>query len=342
MHALQMPAAGFVRELRRCGRIVRFAVPLLMAFTPCLAQAQHDKSAQDFPGKPIRFIVPFPPGGPMDLTARALNTRLGERLGKPVVVDYRPGANGNIGSEIAARAAPDGHTILLASPSLVINPSLYRLSFDPQKDLRGVTQTTRGYFVLVAHPSLPAKTPAELVHLARQRPGAIAFGTWGNGSPSHLAGELLKQATGIELTHVPYKGSAPAMTELLGGQIGIMFDVVGTALPHVKTGRIRALANASSQRSSLMPDLPRLAESFPGVYIDGWQGILVPAATPAPIVERLQRGIAAVLALPDSRQSFAEIGFDVVGSNANEFDRFLLTEYTRYARLINALNVRLD
>jgi tripartite-type tricarboxylate transporter receptor subunit TctC len=344
MHALDLPATASLRKSpRRSGALAQFAASALMALAiPVLAQPHHDKAAHEFQNKSIRLIVPFPPGGPMDLTVRALSTRLGERLGQPVVVAYRPGANGNIGSEIAARSAPDGHTILLAAPSLVINPSLYRLGFNPQKELRGLTQLTRGDIVLVAHPSLPAKTPAELVSLARQRPGVIAFGSLGNGSQSHLAGEMLKQATGVELTHVPPKGSASAMTELLGGRIAIMFDAAGAALPHIGAGRLRAFANASSQRSSLLPDLPSLAETFSGVCIDGWQGLLVPAATPPPTVERLQPGIAAVLALPDSRQGWAQIGFEVVASTADEFDRFMLIEYTRYAWLISAANIRLD
>jgi tripartite-type tricarboxylate transporter receptor subunit TctC len=338
MHASRI-TADFGRNWRQSGRAACCVALILAVTAPSVAQAQHTNTRADA-ARSIRVIVPSAPGGVLDPVARELDTYLRASLGRPVIIDHRPGADGNVGSKIAARSAPDGHTILLASPSLVINPSLYRLDFDPQRDLRGITQLSRGDIVLLAHPSLAAKTAGDLLQLAAHRRRAIAFGTPGSGSQPHLAGELLKQATGVELKHVALKGDP--MTSLVDGQVEVVFADAASARPHVTAGRVRALASAGSQRSSVMPELPRLGDSFTGVCIDGWHGVLAPAATPARIVERLQRAIAVSLITSDGRQRFAALGLQVVGSNADDFDRFMLLEYTRYARLIHAANIRLE
>jgi tripartite-type tricarboxylate transporter receptor subunit TctC len=336
MEALQPGAKGLLREVHRCACRVSLAVPAALAFTI----AGGAQAALALSEKPVRLVVPSERGARLDLTARTIEAELGRQLDRRVVIEHRPGADGKAGSELASRAAPDGHTILLAAPPLVIDPSVARSSWDPMRSLRGVTQLTRGYFVLLAHPSVPATTPAELVNLARQRPRTLTLGSGGRRSPSYLAGELLAQATGIEVKNVRYESGA--LDELANGHINVAFDAVAPALSHVRAGRLRALANASSKRSKLMPDLPALGETFAGVCIDDWHGALVPAATPGAIVQRLQRALATVLALPEVRQRLTAGALDVVASDADDFDRLMLLEYTRFARLIGTAHTRPD
>ena len=300
----------------------------------------HDADAQGYPNHPIRCIVPYIAGSSPDVVARIVGPKLSERLGQAVVIDNRGGANSIIGTETAARSLPDGYTILLGATALATNPSLYKLPYDAGRSFAPITQTVAVHFLLVVHPSLPVKTVAEFITLAKARPGQLTFGSAGNGSPGHLAGELLKNLAGIKLVHVPYKGGPQAMADLIGGQIQLQFDVIATSLPQIKAGKTRALAVSSVKRSTILPDMPTIAETVPGFNMVGWQGFLVPAGTPGEIVQRLHREIVAVFALPDVRQRMLELGYEAVGSSPREFAEFMRADTAQFARLISGAGIR--
>jgi tripartite-type tricarboxylate transporter receptor subunit TctC len=256
------------------------------------------------------------------------------------VIDNRGGANSIIGTETAARSPPDGYTILLGATALAINPSLYKLPYDAAKSLAPITQAVAVNLVLVAHPSLPVRTVAELIKLARARPGELTYGSSSNGSPGHLAGELLKNLTGIKVVHVPYKGGPQATADLVGGQIQLQFDAIATSLPHIKAGKARALAVTGANRSTILPDMPSISETVPGFNMVGWQGFLAPTGTPGEIIERLQREIVAVLALPDVRQRMFDLGYETVGSSPREFAEFMRADTAQFARIISRAGIR--
>jgi tripartite-type tricarboxylate transporter receptor subunit TctC len=299
-----------------------------------------DASAQPYPNRPIRCIVPYIAGSSPDVVARIVLPKLSERLGQPVVIDNRGGANSIIGTETAARSVPDGYTILLGATALATNPSLYKLSYDAQKSFSPITQTIAVHFLLVVHPSLPVRTAAEFITLAKARPGELTYGSAGNGSPGHLAGELFKNLTSIKLVHVPYKGGPQATADLIGGQIQAQFDVIATALPHMKAGKTRALAVSSVKRSTILPDMPTIAETVPGFNMVGWQGFLVPAGTPDEISQRLHREIVAVFALPDVRQRMFDLGYETVGSSPREFADFMRADTAQFAKIISGAGIR--
>lgn len=299
-----------------------------------------DASAQTYPNRPIRCIVPYIAGSSPDVVARIIGPKLSERLGQAVVIDNRGGANSIIGTETAARSVPDGYTILLGATALATNPSLYKLSYDAGKSFSPITQTVAVHFLLVVHPSLPVRTVAEFITLAKARPGQLTYGSAGNGSPGHLAGELLKNLTSIKLVHVPYKGGPQAMADLIGGQIQLQFDVIATSLPHIKAGRTRALAVSSVKRSTILPEMPTIAETVPGFNMVGWQGFLVPAGTPGEIIQRLHREIVAVFALPDVRQRMFDLGYETVGSSPREFAEFMRADTAQFARIISGAGIR--
>ena len=300
----------------------------------------NDASAQTYPNRPIRCIVPYIAGSSPDVVARIVGPRLSERLGQPVVIDNRGGANSIIGTETAARSVPDGYTILLGATALATNPSLYKLSYDAAKSFSPITQTVAVHFLLVVHPSLPVRTVGEFIALAKARPGELTYGSAGTGSPGHLTGELLKSLTGIKLVHVAYKGGPQATADLLGGQIQVQFDVIATALPHVKAGKTRALAVSSAKRSTILPEMPTIAETVPGFNTVGWQGFLVPAGTPGEIIERLHREIVAVFALPDVRQRMFELGYETVASSPREFAEFMRADTAQFAKIISGAGIR--
>ena len=300
----------------------------------------HDGYAQSYPNRPIRCIVPYIAGSSPDVVARIIGPRLAERLGQAVVIDNRGGANSIIGTETVARSQPDGYTILQGATALATNPSLYKLPYDAAKAFAPITQTVAVHFLLVVHPSLPVKTVAEFITLAKARPGQLTYGSGGAGGPSHLAGELFKNLTGIRIVIVPYKGGPQATADLLGGQIQVQFDVIATSLPHVKAGRIRALGVSSSKRSTILPEMPTVAETVPGFNMVGWQGFLVPAGTPGEIIQRLHREIVTVFALPEVRQRMLELGYEPVGSSPREFAEFMRADTAQFARIISGAGIR--
>ena len=313
---------------------------LLTIVFSCAADAQ-----ERYPARPVRIIVPFPTAGVTDLAARQVAQRLSETWGQPVVVDNRPGAGGTIGSELGARALPDGYTLTIGSVSThAIAPSLYaKPGYDPLKDFAAITEIANTPNVLVINSALPVKTLKELVALAKKRPGELTFGSNGNGTNNHLAGEMLQSVTGIRMQHVPYKGSAFATNDLLGGHISMMFDVVVTALPMVKAGKLRALAVAAPVRSPVMPDVPTAAELGLGAFeAVVWLGLWAPAAVPQDILGKLHADTVAVLKQPRVREFFLSQGAQVVGSTQAQFVERIRSETARWKKVIDGAKLRVD
>ena len=318
------------------------AALLLGALAAFSAAAQAPAASAAAPAQaPLRLIVPFTPGTGIDLIARTVGPKLGERLGRPVVVDNRAGASGNIGTEAVVRAAPNGSTLLVSVNTLVMNRSLYpKLPFDPVKDLVPVSLTSWGQLLLVASPRAGYKSVAELVAAARRRPGAINYASPGVGTPHHLSMELLKSTTGIFLTHIPYRGTAPAVTDLLGGQVEVAFLPIHVALPHVKAGKLVALGIGSDKRHPLLPDVPTLAEGKAGnVNVAMWYGIFAPPGTSPELVNRLNRELKDILAAPEVRTAFETQGMDPATSSPEEFRRLVEQDAQRWAQLIKARNI---
>lgn len=303
-----------------------------------------DTYAQPYPDKPIRMIVAVPPGGPADTLARMVGPRLSEALGQTVVIDNRPGANGNIAYEMAAHAVPDGYTFVLVAAGIAINPSLYReVKFDVLKDFAPITQGISVPNILVVHPSVAANSVKELIALAKARPGQLTFASAGNGSSGHLALEQFRLMSGIQLIHVPYKGGGPALTEVVAGQVQALFSLALAATPQIKAGRVRALAITSAQRSALAPELPTVAElGFPGFEVIGWFGWVAPATTPQEIVNRLNREIVRILKLPEMKDRLLGLGADPVGNSAQAFAAFIRSEHGKWARVIRQAKIRVE
>ncbi len=291
----------------------------------------------DYPNRPVRFLVTYPPGGGNDLIARMIGLKLSERLGQPFLVENRSGAGGTIGTGAAAAAAPDGYTIVLVSTPFAMSPALYaNLTWDPVKSLAPITLVGSSPNMLVVHPSVPAKSVAELLQLARAKPGQLNIGSLGSGTTQYLAGEVLKMMGKVDMVQIPYKGSAPAMQDLIAGQVQVMFNAMPSTLPHVKSGRLRALAITAKERSPLTPDLPTVDETLPGYEITTWFGILAPAGTPAQIVSKLNHEIVAILQLPEIRSRLADMGVDVRGSTPDAFAAYVKTELVKWADIIKA------
>lgn len=302
-------------------------------------------AAQDFPTKPIRLLVPAAPGGGADFLARIIATRLGESLGQSVVVDNRAGASGTIAAGATAKAEPDGYTVLLGqSTSMVIAPQLIqKLSYDTLRELSPVTLVAEVPNVLVVHPSVPVSNVAELIALAKAKPNSLNFASAGNGAPSHLAGEMFKTSTGTTLTHVPYKGAGPAVNALIASEVQLMFAPIVAVLPHVKSGRLKALAVTSAARSKAAPELPTLAESgLSGYEISSWFGLFVPAGTPAPVIERLYRETVAVLKSADVIERFSKEGAEPIGNSPANFQKYVRSEFDKYTKVIKDNNIKAD
>lgn len=300
-------------------------------------------AGQEYPAKPIRLIVPFPPGGGTDILARLVGQKLTESLGRTVIVDNRPGAGGNLGAELAAKASPDGYTLLMVSASYAVNATLYKLAFDPLRDLAPVTLVANVPFVLVANPALPAATIKELIALAQARPGELNYASSGNGSAPHLAGELFTMMTRTRIVHVPYKGGAPALADVLGGQVQLLVSTAVQALPFIKSGRLKALGMCGSRRSAVLPDVPTIDESgVPGYDISNWFGILAPRQTPVSIVARLNREILRQLQSDDLKARFAADGAEAAGSSAADFERVIRADIDKFARIVKAAGVRIN
>lgn len=294
--------------------------------------------AQGYPARPVRLVVPVAAGGAGDIVARTVASKLSEMWGQQVVIDNRPGANTIIGTELAAKAKPDGYTWLLGvQGSLAINPVTYsKLPYDVLNDFDPVTQITNYGYVLVVHPSLPVRTVRELVALAKSRPGELTYGTSGAGGSNHLAGELFRLMARVRLNAIPYKGSAPALTALLSGELSLMFDTLITSIPQLKAGRLRALGVTLSRRSSSLPDVPTIAEAgVPGYRFDAWQSIVVPAGTSREIVNKIHADVVKVLAMPDVRRKLVDEGAnELVGSTPEQFAVRIRSDIERYRKLI--------
>ena len=325
-------------DTKQKGVICRFSLAALVAVATPLA------TAQTFPVKPIRFVVPFAPGGGTDLLARAIGQRLTDVLGQPVVVDNRAGAGGVIGADLVAKAAPDGYTIVLGSPGpLTINPNLrpsipYRL-----KDFAPITLATISPFVLVVNPALGVASVKELIALAKAKPGALNFGSGGNGSVAHLSGEQFKALAGVQITHVPYKGSNPSIIDLIGGQLQLVIDNLPVLVLHVRSGRLKALALGTRKRSVLLPEVPTMIEAgVPGYQASTAFGVLAPAGTPRAIMARLNREIVTILRAPDLIERFAGLGLEAVGSTPEEYAEHLRAELAQYSKLIKSIGLKLE
>jgi tripartite-type tricarboxylate transporter receptor subunit TctC len=312
---------------------------MIVAALHAPAQAQ-----QPYPSRPIRIISPFPPGGGNDVLCRTVAPKLTENLKQQVIVENRPGANGIIGTEIAARAAPDGYTIVLIPSGHTVNPHVYRkLPYDSIKDFTPITLVGTSPLVVAVHPSMPVKNVKELVVFAKARPGQVAYGTAGVGSSGHLAGALFETLTGTKLTHIPYKGMGVALTDIVAGQVSLTFGTNLSTLPHVRSGRLRAIAVTSAQRSPALPDIPTVAEAgVPGYEASLWYGFAGPARLPAEIVRRLNTEIVAVLGLPDVRERLASQGVDPKPSTAEEFSRLLTSDLARWAKVVERAGVRAE
>jgi tripartite-type tricarboxylate transporter receptor subunit TctC len=299
--------------------------------------------AQSYPRKPIRMVVPFPAGGGVDTVARALGQKLSEALKQQIVVENRAGAGGNIAADAVAKAAPDGYTVLITTHGHAISPNLYRkLSYDAVKDFAPVTQLTSSFLVLVANPSVPAASLKELIALLKAKPGSLNYGSTGLGAPPHLVTELVKILAGIEMAHIPYKGDAPLFTALLSGEVQVGFVPPVTGLPHIKGGRLRALAVTSAKRSPTLPDVPTVAEAgVQGFEYTGWLAILAPAGTPREIVNKLQGELTKILATPEMRDRFLNWGYEPVGGTPEEFAARLKADIARYATVIKEAKIPL-
>ena len=309
-----------------------------------IAFAAH-AAAQEYPSKPIRFIVPFPPGGGNDTMARTVGHKLTAALGQQIVIDNRAGAGGIIGAETAARSAPDGYTLFLGGVgSHGINPNLHaRLGYDPVTDFAPISLIASAPLILVVHPSVPAKSVKELIQLAQAKPGQLNFASNGKGGSSHLAAEMFKMMTTTDMVHVPYKGLSPALTDLLSGQVQLMFSSTVAILPQVRAGKLRPLAMTGARRSPAMPDVPTIAESgVPGYETASWYGVLAPAGTPRAIVERLNRQIVKITHAPDVRERLATEGADPVGSSPEEFAAHIKRELARWAKVIKQAGIEAD
>jgi tripartite-type tricarboxylate transporter receptor subunit TctC len=300
--------------------------------------------AQAFPAKPVRIIVAFPPGGGVDIVARTMGPRLTKIWRQPVVVENRPGASGVIGTEAAARAAPDGHTLFIGTlGNLTANQYLYpRMPVDPLRDLAPLTQVVAVHFVMVAHPSLPAKNVKELIALARARPGQINYASSGPGGAPHLGAELFKSMTRVDMVHVPYKGSGLSFIDLLAGQVSLTCDSQLQSLPYIKAGRLRALAVLGGKRSPLLPDVATVGETVPGYELTNWFGMTVPAATPRDLISRLHADISKVLQQADFKEKIAGMGAAVVGSTPDQFGAFMKTESAKWGKVIREANIKAE
>ena len=337
--AARPPASASRLICARIASALRRAVPLLAAASCALSV-----HAQTFPAKPVRLIVPFPPGGPTDVMGRIYADKLSALWGQTVLVENRAGAAGNIGSEITAKAAPDGHTILLVASSHVLNSALYdKLPYDPIRDFTPISQVAYYPLLLVAHPSVPANSLKELVALVKAQPGKLALVSAGNGTPTHLTAELFRAAAGIDFLHVPYKGAAPATNDLLAGQGQLMFNNPVSAMPHVKTGKLKALAVTSAQRAAIAPEIPTIAESgYPGFEAGTWYAFLAPAGLPREVLNKLSTDIVAVTQVADLRTRFAGMGVDALGTTPAQLTAIMHAELEKWSRVIRAANIKAD
>jgi len=321
------------------GTILRWTLAATLA---CAASAPL---AQSFPERPIRLVVGFTPGGPSDILARALGQKLSERWAQQVVIENRPGAGGNVAAEAVARSAPDGYTWLLGNNSiLATNQSLYRtLGYDPVKDFAPVSLVAVQPNILVVNPQLPVKSVKELISFAREHPGKLNYASSGSGAAAHLAAELFKTMAGVELVHIPYKGAQPALTDVIAGQVQLMFATSASVIPFIQAGKLRALGVTTARRSASVPDLPTVSEAgVPGFEAITWHGVVVPAATPAPLIERLNRDIVGALAQPDLRERLAALGAELHAGTPREFADYIAREIPKWSKVVRDSGARIE
>jgi tripartite-type tricarboxylate transporter receptor subunit TctC len=299
--------------------------------------------AADYPQRPIRLIVPFAAGGGLEITSRSIGQKLTEKRGQSIVIDNRPGAATIVGSEIAAKASPDGYTLLMITTTFAINPSLYgKLPYDPVREFAPVTQINSVPNILVVNPSIPAHTVRELIALAKAKPGQLNYASAGSGTSPHLAAELFKTMAGIEMTHIPYKGIPPAVTDVIAGRVTMLMTTTISAAPHVKSGRLRALAITSPKRLAAMPEVPAIGETVPGYEADAFQGMVAPAGVPREIVRQLADDIAAIVRLPDIRERIIADGAEPIGSTPEAFSVFLKKEMLKWGKVVKESGARPD
>jgi tripartite-type tricarboxylate transporter receptor subunit TctC len=317
---------------------VAAAVGLLLGLAAPLAAL-----AQSFPTKPVHLIVPNAPGGSIDILARLLSHKLQEVWGQPVIVEYKPGVGTVLGTDYVAKSAPDGYTLGMVITGHVINPSLRsNMPFDTVKDLSGVSMTAISHVVIEATSSLEANTLAELIALAKKQPGKISYASPGSGSAMHLAGELLKSLTGIDMVHVPYKGSGPAYGDVISGRVQLMIDPLYASMPHIKAGKMKALAVTNATRSSVAPEIPTVAETIPGFDVQSINGIVVPSATPRELVRKISADIVKVLQSPDLKARLSELGLQPVGTTPEQFDAYIRTEIEKWAKVVKFSGAKAD
>ena len=321
-------------------RMVVVAAALTVAFV-LVATTAVPVGAQTYPTRPIHLILPYPPGGATDVIGRIVSQLLGERLGQPLVPENRPGAAANIGSEIVARAKPDGYTILLGGPALTISPSLYKkLNYDPIKDLMPITPVVVGHYVLIVRPSLPVQTLKQFVEYAKARPGKLSFGSGGMGSPSHLAGELFRSLAGLEIVHVPYKGVNQAMIGMMSNEIDMVVMGTTAAVPQIKAGKVRPLAVLTEPRLPYLPDVPTAREAGIANYeVLAWNGLLAPAGTPSEIIARVSSEWAKVAFLPDTKEKIQKAGFEPMAEKPEKFGIFIKDEVERWRKVVKEGNI---
>ena len=331
-------ATGAGNYTKRPLQSIHAALAILSLSCPCLAWAQQ------YPAKPVRLVVGFTAGASIDIVARAIGQRVGESVGQQVVVDNRPGAGANIAAEIVAKSPPDGYTILIVNNALAVSHTLYaKLNYDALRDLAPVSQVSAMPHLLGVHPSLPAKNIKELIVLAKAKPGLLSFASSGVGVSDHIAGELFKYMTGIKMVHVPYKGGPQAATDVASGQVDMWFGGLPSIMPFVKSGRVRALAVTSLQRSPALPEVPTMNEAgVPGYEVILWYGIFAPAATPREIVQRLNAEIVKALAAPEIRERYAALGLTAVGSAPDPFEKFFRAEIEKWGKVVKAAGLKAE
>lgn len=308
-----------------------------------LALPRHAAADIAYPSRPVRLVIGFPPGGPMDIMARMAGQVLSTRLGQPFVVESRPGAGSNLGTETVVRATPDGHTLLVFGPVNTINETLYEnLSFVFSRDIAPVAGLARVPFVLVVHPSLPVRGVPDLVAHARANPGRIGIASAGNGTPQHVAAELFKRMAGVEMIHVPYRGSGPALADLVGGQVQVMIDAMPSSIEHVRSGRVRALAVTTPARADMLPEVPSLSDAVPGYEVSSWYATGAPRGTPPEVIRRLNEEVNAGLAAPALNQRFAQMGAQAMPGTPEDLGRLIVAETGRWRQVVRAAGIRVD
>ena len=345
MRLLEWAATRISKEPILFHRMRRFRIAAALALAAVAAFAPVTAPADTYPSKPIRLVVPFPPGGSLDVVARAIGQKLSEAWGQPVVIDNRPGAGGNIGADLVAKSPADGYTILEGALSThAVNVSLYsKMPYDPVRDFAPITLVAVTPNVLVVNPSVPANSVKELVAYAKANPGKLSFGSGSNGSAGHLAGELFKIEAGVDMVHVPYKGAAPAMQDLLAGQTQLMFDNLANSMQYVRAGKLKALAVTTEHRSALVPELPTLAEEgLPGFDISTWWGFMAPAGTPKEVIAKWNAEVTRILDTPEMKAFFAQQGAEARPTSPDVFGAMIQREIVKYAKIVKASGAKVD